>query len=286
MQPAAMPEHFYPYADGHIQRHKRYGVYWSAIIGGAIAATAVSLLLLALGAGLGFGTVSPWYHTGASAKTVTLMTVVWLVIMQWLSSGLGGYLTGRLRNGWHGFHADEGFFRDTAHGFLTWAIATILVAIIVSSAAAQTIRSGAYSRDANTNNGPAAYYIDQLYRTNGPAHEATNRDTDEETARILMRNMSDHPRDQDITYLAQLVADHTSLSQTEAEARVSNVLAQEKSDVDEGRKAASYFALFTFFAMMVGAFIACVAAALGGMHRDEYDSVTGELHLQPAATAR
>src|SRR5581483_9048514 len=91
-------------------------VSWAAIIAGAVVAAAISLLLVALGTGLGFASVSPWSNEGASATTFSVMTAAWLVIVQWFASGLGGYLTGRLRTKWVGTHDHEVFFRDTAHG--------------------------------------------------------------------------------------------------------------------------------------------------------------------------
>src|SRR5271166_4391952 len=97
------------------------GVAWSAILGGAFAAVALSVVLLALGSGFGLATVSPWLGAGASATTFSIMTGLWLIITQWLASGLGGYITGRLRIKWAGLHTHEVFFRDTANGFLTWA---------------------------------------------------------------------------------------------------------------------------------------------------------------------
>src|ERR1700722_13819606 len=79
-------------------------VSWGAIIAGAFVASAVSLVLFALGSGLGFASVSPWPGHGASATTFAVTTAIWLIIMQWISSGLGGYITGRLRTRWHGTH--------------------------------------------------------------------------------------------------------------------------------------------------------------------------------------
>jgi hypothetical protein len=75
---------------------------WTAIIGGAFAAATLSLILLAFGSGFGLASVSPWPHAGASVTTFTAMTAIWLVIVQWISSALGGYLTGRLRTKWVG----------------------------------------------------------------------------------------------------------------------------------------------------------------------------------------
>src|ERR1039458_6102587 len=115
------------------------GVAWPAIIGGAFAAAALSLILLALGSGLGLASVSPWYNAGVSATTFTVMTAVWLIVVQWLASGLGGYLTGRLRTKWVGLHTHEVFFRDTANGFLAWAVASVIGAAFLASAASSVV---------------------------------------------------------------------------------------------------------------------------------------------------
>lgn len=101
------------------------GVAWGAVIGGAFGMAAFYLILLALGAGLGLSAVSPWSNTGASASTVDKVAVIWLILIEVVSSSLGGYLTGRLRTKWALIHTDEVFFRDTANGLLAWAVALI-----------------------------------------------------------------------------------------------------------------------------------------------------------------
>ena len=106
----------------------RSAVAWQAIIAGAFAAAGATLILLALGSGLGFASISPWSDHGVSATTFTITAAIWLLVTQWLSAGLGGYLAGRLRTRWVGTHVHEVFFRDTAHGLVTWAVATALVA--------------------------------------------------------------------------------------------------------------------------------------------------------------
>src|ERR1700722_16497406 len=103
---------------------------WSAIFAGALVAIAVSVVLFALGSGLGFAAVSPWRSEGVSATTFAITTAIWFIVVQWLSSAVGGYIAGRLRTRWIGTHAHEVFFRDTAHGFVTWALATVLVAAL------------------------------------------------------------------------------------------------------------------------------------------------------------
>src|SRR6185369_14211480 len=114
-------------------------VSWAAVIAGGVTAVAITLLLVALGSGIGLSSVSPWSSSNPSATTFTLLAAVWLIIVQWLSSGLGGYLAGRLRTKWVGLHSDEVFFRDTAHGFLAWALATVLVAVFATSSISSAI---------------------------------------------------------------------------------------------------------------------------------------------------
>ena len=110
------------------------GVSWSAILAGAAAAAALSLILLVLGTGLGLSSMSPWSNQGASASAVGVSTILWLTFTQLAASGMGGYLAGRLRTKWASVHTDEVYFRDTAHGFLAWAVATIVTAAALSSA--------------------------------------------------------------------------------------------------------------------------------------------------------
>src|SRR3984957_2715389 len=117
-------------------------VSWPAIIAGAVVATSASVLLLVLGSGLGLVSTSPWPGSGASAGSVTALAAVWFIAVQWLASGLGGYLTGRLRTKWVGTHDHEVFFRDTAHGFVTWALATVVLALLIAAAASAAVGTG------------------------------------------------------------------------------------------------------------------------------------------------
>jgi hypothetical protein len=153
-------------------------VSWAAIIGGALTAVAVTLLLVALGAGIGLSSVSPWSSSNPTVTTFTLLAAVWLIIVQWLSSGLGGYLAGRLRTKWVGLHTDEVFFRDTAHGFLAWALASVLVAVFATSSVSSAVRtathaissvagsaaSGATQVAATQSPGPTDYFLHTLFR--------------------------------------------------------------------------------------------------------------------------
>ncbi|MGQ0697713.1 MAG: hypothetical protein ACT4PZ_05660 [Panacagrimonas sp.] len=161
-------------------------VSWAAILVGAFAAAALSLILLVLGSGLGFSSVSPWANDGASAKAIGIATVIWIILMAAIASGMGGYLSGRLRTRWADVHSDEVFFRDTAHGFLTWAIATLLTAALLSSAVGSLIGGAAKAGgaaagamagsatalgDAAESSSPDGYFVDMLFRK-GPQSTA------------------------------------------------------------------------------------------------------------------
>ncbi len=274
-------------------------ISWAAIIAGAFAIAAISLILLALGAGWGFASISPWSNSGASATTFGVAAAVWLIVVQWLSSAFGGYLTGRLRTKWVAVHTDEVYFRDTAHGFLAWAVAAVITAAVLGSAVSSVIggasravgavaapgasgAAGTAAAQSGTSAGtsaldPTGYLVDTLYRSDHPAANASPQAVEAETARVVARGVAEGSvPDSDRTYLTGLVAARTGLSQPDAAKRVDNVIAQAKAAnvkaraaADKARKAASYLSFFTAFSMIVGAFIAAVAATLAGHRRDE-----------------
>lgn len=117
-------------------------VAWGAIFAGAAAAAALSLILLLLGTGFGLSTVSPWSHEGISATTFSVTTIVWVTFTSLVASAVGGYLAGRLRTRWLATHSDEIYFRDTAHGFLAWAVATLATATLLTSVIASIVSTG------------------------------------------------------------------------------------------------------------------------------------------------
>jgi hypothetical protein len=168
-------------------------VEWAAIAGGALAAIGISIILFTLASGAGLAAVRPWAFSNPSPTTFGVATAIGLIVTQWVASALGGYLTGRLRIKWVGIRTDEIFFRDTAHGFLAWALATVLMVVLFSVLGSATVAA-----------------------TSGGA---------------------------EVTVMAEAA--------------------------EQARKAAASFSLFTSLSFLVGAFIASVAGALGGFHRDE-----------------
>ena len=118
-------------------------VSWGAIFAGAAAAAVISLILLVLGTGLGLASLSPWTQAGASAATLGVSAIIWITVTQIMASGVGGYLAGRLRTKWLSVHSDEVYFRDTAHGFLAWAIASLAMAALLASTVGSIVNGAA-----------------------------------------------------------------------------------------------------------------------------------------------
>ena len=287
-------EGFYPATD---ESSTVSGVSWGAIFAGAAAAAALSLILVLLGFGLGFSAVSPWANEGMSAKGLGISTIVWLAVTQIIASGAGGYIAGRLRVKWAYMHGDEVYFRDTAHGFLAWCVATLVTATLVAGSvssivsggvqagaqvaggAANAVTQAAGTAAANTDSDQYGYYIDSLFRDDRPA--AVSDDAARGTVtRIFVRSLSDGQlAPEDRTYLAQLVAQRTNLTQADAERRVDEVYARTQKAVadaklaaqqaaDTAAKVAAWTTLWMFVALLAGAFFASLAATFGGRRRD------------------
>jgi hypothetical protein len=277
------------YAEVAVADHGVSALSWAAIVGGALAVAAVSLILLALGAGLGFASLSPWASADASATTFSIAAAIWLLVVQWLSSAFGGYLAGRTRARWNGLHTDESVFRDTVHGLLSWALATVIVAALLSAAAAAVVggtfhaataigaaSAQGMSQGGGPNGDAMAYFTDSLFRADPPA--TAPADVRAESGRILLIEMRDGSlSDPDKAYLAQLVSKSTNLSPADAAKRVDDVSSQVskaemklREDADVARKVAARMSFFTAFSMLIGAFIAAVAGALGGVHREHH----------------
>ncbi|HEX3835461.1 MAG TPA: hypothetical protein VHW25_00735 [Steroidobacteraceae bacterium] len=264
---------------------------WSAIIAGAFVAIAVSLVLFALGSALGFASISAWEGQGASMTTFAVTTAIWLIVMQWLSSAVGGYVAGRLRSRWMGTHPHEIFFRDTAHGLVTWAVATVVVAALLASSVlsalsggahvAATVAAGAEQAAAGITTPTYLYGLDRLLRpADASAPVAQNApDVRPEVTHVIVQTVASNGTvsDADRSYLASLVAARTGASPQEAQTRVNDFISAAnqardnvKASAEAARKAAAKMAIFTALALVIGAFIACLTAALGGKLRDEH----------------
>ena len=248
-------------------------VAWGAILAGAAAAAALSLILLILGTGLGLSSVSPWIGKGISATTFGVSTILWVLFTQIVAAAMGGYLAGRLRTRWVATPADEVYFRDTAHGFLAWAVASLATAALLASATTSIVSSGVQAGAAvaegvgtaaaatvttsamaksDSEGGSMGYFVDALFRNDvnaSPPAAASDRSDAlsaaaagqpaAEVVRIFMNAIrtGTMPAD-DIRYVGQVVARRTDLTQADAEQRVTETFGRLQATLREAETAA------------------------------------------------
>jgi hypothetical protein len=277
-----------------IGRSSEYtAVSWTAVFAGAMAAAALSLILLILGTGLGLSSVSPWSNAGISATTFGVSTILWITITQVVASGMGGYLAGRLGSGWSTVRRDEVYFRDTAHGFLAWALATLITAALLTSVVGSIIggtakiSSAAVTSEASTSklpdsaDPPTSYFLDALFRgTTSAVSDKSKIELMVEINHIFLNAMpSDSISMADTQYIAELISQRTGLSQVAAEKRVtdtfdrlktksSELQTNAKAAANKARKASAYAALWLFISLLMGAFAASYFATYGAKRRD------------------
>ena len=266
-------------------------VSWAAVFAGAAAACVLSLILMILGTGLGLSALSPWGNEGASAKTLGIGTGVWVIFMQLAASVLGGYIAGRLRTKWVSLHTEEVAFRDTAHGFLAWAVATLITAALLTSTVSAIVSGGvkagaqvaggaasAATSAAAADAGSSNYTMDSLFRSpKGAKSQATPEQSTAEVGRIFVNaTTTGKLPEEDARYAAQVVSQRTGISQQEAEKRVNDTFAQIRAKkkeaqeaADKARKASAAAALLLFISLLIGAFVASYAAIVGGRQRDD-----------------
>jgi hypothetical protein len=287
----------------HLHTHG-HAICWAAVFAGATAAAALTIILCILGTGLGFSAVSPWSTEGLSATTLGISAILWLSLTQVVASGMGGFLAGRLRSRKLGVHADEVYFRDTAHGFLTWSIALLVTSTLFASALGSVINGGVQAAAKVSGGALTAatskaadeisdgYYLDTLFRKNTttlvPKTSATTQVvpgtntpnnqyvSNAEVRRIFQKAVGDSELNAaDKAYLSQIVAQRTGITQEEADKRIDDTYAAMqktaatvKESADKARKASAAIALWGFIALLIGAFTASLAATWGGRCRD------------------
>jgi hypothetical protein len=269
---------------------------WGPVLAGAIAAAAISFLLLTFGSAIGLSLTSPWPNTGARLWVVALAVGWWTVVVQIGSFAAGGYLAGRMRSRWGESETDEGQFRDSAHGFMVWAVGVLIgglllawtagAAIQTATQATATVAGGAASgATAASALQPTDYAVDLLLRgesgTASPAAKLPGQRDDStlraEAGRIFaasIRNQEFSARDRD--YLAGVVRERTGLPEAEAQRRVDAAMIEARDleikarqQADNARRAGVIAGLIAAVSLLIGCVAACMAASLGGRHRDE-----------------
>ena len=282
-----------------LRESTRSAVSWGAVIAGAVIGAALTITLITGGSGLGFLSVSPWQNDGISGTSLAIGTIVWLLVTQIIAYGISGYVTGRLRTKWTDVQRDEVYFRDTAHGFLVWALSSIVGFVLLGSIAASMVSgtaqagasigaasAGAASATAgsallNSDEGFSLdYYTDTMLRSNKLNQTDRQQVNRKEVSTILTRSLvRGELAAKDKEYLISVIAQRAEISEAEARARLQEVTdeakqafdkfeTQARETADEARKAAAIFALWAFASLLLGAFVASFSATIGGRARD------------------
>ena len=270
-------------------------VSWGAVVAGGVAAMAVTLVLLAFGVGVGFSVVSPWADQGVSSTTFHVGAGIYLIVVAMLASTIGGYLAGRLRARWSTVHEHELYFRDTAHGLLAWALATVLSATVMGAASTHILAGAtagaapAAAATAANNSRPTDVYVDRLLRNDAPSAGAPvqlgqgaapqgggaqgaggNAGSFAEMGRLIapVTRKGGEISAADRAYASKMVMARTGLSQADADKRVNDTIAEAKKAADDARSAAAKMSLWLAASLLAGALAAMLGATEGGLLRD------------------
>jgi hypothetical protein len=290
-------------------------VEWGAVIAGALAASAISFVLLTAGASIGLSLISP-YAGESYSKTAASVAVFWSVAVPILSFLVGGYIAGRMRSAWESATSDEVQFRDGMHGLLVWALSIVaggllafLAAGAVANSSAQVAAGAMSNRDAivapsidtlfgatvaQTAAAPAAAPAAPAATPAPSAVPGTGERAvvpDSEARAVISRTLTAAAAAGQLTpaqkrTLAQIVSERTGISQVDAEKRVDQAYADAVAALDKARQAAVLTGLATVTALLVGLLAAWYAAQNGGRHRDENVPARFLLTLSPTARRR
>jgi hypothetical protein len=243
---------------------------WTPVIAGALAATALSLILVTFAAavGLGVSSTAPTWRDASAA--LWILSGVYLSLQAILSFGFGGYIAGRVRRPLVAGPTEEVESRDGLHGLAVWAMAVVLGSILAALVGASTLsRSSLSATNASAAEPLLSYELDRLYRA---ARRPPNVDLSSERAEAgripLTSSGHDGMSADDRAYLIQQVSSATGLSPAEAERRVDNVIANSKTALTRSRRSTIILAFSLATALLLGAVAAWAAACVGGRHRD------------------
>jgi hypothetical protein len=251
-------------------------VEWAPIIAGAVAAAALSFVLLTAGAAIGLSLVSP-YPSQSYGKSAATVATAWALVVTIGSFLVGGYIAGRLRMTWGEGKPDEVEFRDGVHGFLVWCLSIMIAGILATVAGTSTTmvgpQVGKVSVYSSERGSVLASTVDIMLRSiqSAPASpwQPASADLRDEVTRVLVTSIAaGQVTAPDRTYLAQVVAQRAGVAPAEAEKRVDAAFAEANRAVDQARRTVVLVGLVTTTALLFGLTATWYAAQRGGHHRD------------------
>jgi hypothetical protein len=252
-------------------------VQWSPIVLGALAATALSSVLLTFAATIGLGVTSTAPTWRDASAALAILSGLFLIIQAVLSFGLGGYIAGHTRiptatAAVGTAEVEETEHVDGAHGLGAWALAVVMGAIIATWIGAATINRTSPARtsaQASAAEPLLSYELDRLFRVGRRAPNVDLSAERAEAGRILLTTSSHSGMSaDDRTYLVQQVMALTGLAANDAERRVDGVIATATTAIARSRRSTVILAFSVATALLLGAVAAWAAACAGGRHRD------------------
>jgi len=256
-------------------------ISWGAVFAGAVMALVLQLILNMIGVGIGLGAVDVQARETPSASSLSLGAGLWWVLSGVIAAGVGGYLAGRL----------SGKPSDTTtayHGLIAWAVATLIVVYLVSSAAA-SLFGGAFNTVSSAIGGagkaaggtvqtvvqaaaptldnmsdPFSRIENQIRSVAGSQDPSALRDA----ATLAMRAVITGDASQQATArdrAADALAKAQNISTDEAKARVSQFEKQYTDAVAQAKETARKAADTTASAVSRGALLGAVSLLLGAV---------------------
>lgn len=247
-------------------------VQWSPIVLGALAATALSFILVTFGATVGLGVTSTAPTWRDASAALWILSGIYLIIQAVLSFGFGGYIAGRVRTSIVAATADEVEHADGLHGLGVWALAVVMGAVLaalIGGAALPRSSSPATSARSSAAEPLLSYELDRLFRAGRRSPTLDLSSERAEAGRILLTASGhDGMSADDRAYLIQQVGATTGLALPDAERRVDSVIANSKTAIARSRRSTVILAFSVATAVLLGAVAAWSAACAGGRNRD------------------
>jgi predicted transcriptional regulator len=250
---------------------------WSPCIAGGLVAAALSSVLTGFGSTLGFANLSQTWRS--ITPTLSILSGLWILAVALASASAGGYLAGRTRDRWGKLHLHELRFRDGAHGLISWAIAVILGALVVSTLSGSIKNVGQpdpaipiSSQELGASPTILSANIDRMLRSEArptlPDPTLRNAAGRLLTSAATSRNVSAEDRAQ----LVQLVRAGAGLSEADAQKRVDDSIAATRDQIGRAHHAEAIGAFMSAVSLLLAALAAWYAAEAGGRHQDSSEA--------------
>lgn len=260
---------------------------WTPVIAGALAATALSLILVTFAAavGLGVSSTSPTWRDASAA--LSILSGIYLILQAIVSFAFGAYIAGRLGQGTAG-SSDEIENRDGLHGLAVWALAVVIGSMVAALIGAATVtRATPTSANVSAAEPILSYELDRLFRSARRPPNVELRSDRAEAGRILLTSSGhDGVSPDDRAYLIQQVGATTGLAAADAERRVDNGIANARAALNRSRRSTVVLAFSLATALLLGAVAAWAAACAGGRHRDGSPLPEWMVHSEKMARRR